>query len=136
LGTVLSLGLVVVAVYFLRAYRKRLLPGSGRRDRGEALTQLHLLQAEMRGKLEEGQGLEELAGSEDRMGQTEDRATAPPPEPPDEESRKEALAELQALQSKMRKKLEEDQAREARSELDLRSPDLGAEDDDSGPEHP
>jgi hypothetical protein len=124
-----SLGLIIIAFYVLRVYRRRLLPPIERRDRGEALTQLHILQAEMRKKLEEN------AVSENTS--TVDEPVASPPDPPprrepeDEEARKEALAQLQALQAKMRKRLEEDQAREAASGVDTRPPDSGIDPTDS-----
>ena len=111
IGTVFSLGLVVMGVYFLRYYRKRLLPPRGGRDRGEALAELHLLQAEMRNKLEERE-VPEPVSSEDPVERPPDRSSTPGTGPQDEESRQDALAQLQALQAKMRARLEEDQARE------------------------
>ena len=118
LGMVFSLGLIITAFYVLRVYRKRLLPPIDRRDRGEALTQLHLLKSEMRNKLEEKTVPEDT--SEVDIPPAPPPAPAPPsrPEPQDEESRKGALEQLQALQAKMRKRLEEDQAREAAEGLD------------------
>ena len=118
LGLVFSLGLVIIAFYFLRYYRKRLLPPIDRRDRGEALTQLHLLQAEMRQKLEEGELEEDTSGDRDSVAPPPEQVPPPRPRPQDEASRKEALAQLQALQAKMRKRLEEDQAREAAEGVD------------------
>jgi hypothetical protein len=145
-GTVLSFGLVVVAVYLLRGYRKQLLPPGERRDRGEALAELHVLQARMRKKLEDGGGFAQASGSarghpdpshgraavsDAQTAPPQGRMTPPPAKLEDEESRAEALSQLQALQAKMRKKLEEDQARERASGLDMGSPDPGVDDHDS-----
>jgi len=127
LGLVFSLGLVITALYVLRYYRKRLLPPIERRDSGQALAELHRLQAEMRKKLEEGDLGEDTPGVEEPAAPPAAPPPPPRPESRDEASRKEALAQLQALQAKMRKRLEEDQAREAAEGVDSGSRDSGTD---------
>jgi hypothetical protein len=130
LGTVFSLGLVVGTVYFLKYYRKRLLPPKRGRDRGDALAELHRFQAKMRKKLEEKEAPEDASAAEEPAAASRDRAeppgtgpNAPRPTSQDEDSRNDAVAQLQALQAKMRKKLEEDQARERAAGLNIPPPD-------------
>ena len=141
--TVIALGLLAGAAYFLRSLRGRILPPSQRRDRAEALAELHLLQTEMKKKLEEG-GEVDSAGepsptegevSPSAAGEASDTAEvepSPPKNPPGPEAKAEAIAELQALQAKMRKRLEEDRAREAASGKAGPPPDPDLDDDEIG----
>jgi len=131
LGLVFSIGLVIASLYVLRYYRKRLLPPIQKREPGEALAELHRVQGELRRKLEEGEVPEDTPGVEEPVVPSPappappPKPPAPPPKPQSDESRKEALEQLQELQAKMRKRLEEDQAREAAEGLDMGSPESG-----------
>jgi len=124
LGLVFSIGLVIASLYVLRYYRKRLLPPIQKREPGEALAELHRVQGKLRRKLEEGEVPEDTPGVEEPVVPSPE-PPAPPPKPQSDESRKEALEQLQELQAKMRKRLEEDQAREAAEGLDMGSPESG-----------
>jgi hypothetical protein len=56
LGTAFTLVVILGATYVLRSFRNRYVPSSGRRARGDALAELHLLQAEMQRKLDDQEG--------------------------------------------------------------------------------
>jgi hypothetical protein len=143
--TVIALGLLTGAVYFLRSLRGRILPPTQRRDRGEALAELHLLQTEMKKKLEEGEEVdsseEAPQGESERLPpspaevpgeafDTSEVKPSPPKKPLDPDAKAEAIAQLQALQAKMRKRLEEDRAREAASGKGGPPPDPDLDDED------
>jgi hypothetical protein len=141
--TVVTLGLVIGAAYFLRSLRGRIVPSSQRRDRGEALAELHRLQSEMKKKLEEGEEIdsagepspsetEPLPSAPVGTSDTSERRSSPPKKPMDPDAKAEAIAQLQALQAKMRKRLEEDRAREAAAGGIQVPPDVDPEDDDLG----
>jgi hypothetical protein len=136
LGTVFSLALILGAAYFLRSFRNRFFPPSDRRDRGEALAELHLLQAEMKKKLDEGASdaptREPTPASPTPEAASPPETPSQPTEPDDDEAKQRALEDLKALQAKMRKKLEEDRAREAAEGGGI-PPDPDLEGDDLGP---
>lgn len=142
--TLIALGLVIGATYFLRSFRGRILPPTQRRDRGEALAELHLLQTEMKKKLEEEEEVdsaeepsptesEPLPSAPGEASDTSEVKSSPPRKPLDPDAKAEAIAQLQALQAKMRKRLEEDRAREAASGKGGLPPDPDLDDDDFGP---
>ena len=59
LGTVAILVVLLGMIYFQRVMRNRLLPGGKEKDRGEAMTELFLLQTQLEEKAKRGEGPEE-----------------------------------------------------------------------------
>jgi len=65
-GTVLSVGVLFGLIRFQRVMRNRLFPSTGKRERGQAMTELLLLQARLEKKAGQANSLEE--GGEGRPG--------------------------------------------------------------------